>query len=351
MDSTASGSIQSSNTGDNEEYDSRGESISSFNLPPPHPSPSPTTATAFQHERPSASFIFDPLSPYLTSFPFPPPESNSLGFDSTWLKRIQPYSTCTTLSAMTATRSSVSSSASPSSVQPPAQADRSFAAPRGAKKRSRASRRAPTTVLTTDTSNFRAMVQQFTGLPTPPFTSSHFPRPRHDLYNMGAAAVPPYLLRPSAQKIPSASFLPMTTTSTSSASLFDQAIASISRNTIVNISMPIRTTPETSSPIGATPSSTEKCQLSLFGAQYPSTLDMQSANFISQPLLRSQTAPEYNSHSSGYAIGGLGSLLATEGINLSHNTDVLSGWANESGQENAEPARSKSIFRNYGNPR
>ncbi|RWW86474.1 hypothetical protein BHE74_00004758 [Ensete ventricosum] len=351
MDSTASGSIQSSNTGDNEEYDSRGESISTFNLPPPHPSPSPTTATAFQHERPSASFIFDPLSPYLTSFPFPPPESNSLSFDSTWLKRIQPYSTCTTLGAMTATRSSVSSSASPSSVQPPAQADRSSAAPRGAKKRSRASRRAPTTVLTTDTSNFRAMVQQFTGLPTPPFTSSHFPRPRLDLYNMGAAAVPPYLLRPSAQKIPSASFLPMTTTSTSSASLFDQAIASISRNTIVNISMPIGTTPETSSPIGATPSSTEKCQLSLFGAQYPSTLDMQSANFISQPLLRSQTAPEYNSHSSGYAIGGLGSLLATEGINLSHNTDVLSGWANESGQENAEPARSKSIFRNYGNPR
>nr|XP_018678690.1 PREDICTED: flocculation protein FLO11-like [Musa acuminata subsp. malaccensis] len=350
MISKISGSIQSSNTGENEEYDSRGESISSFNLPPPHPSPSPTTVTTFQHERPSSSFIFDPLSPYLTSFPFPPPESNSLSLDPTWLKRIQPYSACTTLGAMTATRSSVSSSASPSSVQPPAQADRSSAAPRGAKKRSRASRRAPTTVLTTDTSNFRAMVQQFTGLPTPPFTSSHFPRPRLDLYNMGAAAIPPYLLRPSAQKIPSASFLPMTTTSTSSASLLDHAIASISGNTIVSINMPIRTT-ETSSPIGATPSSTEKCQLSLFGAQYPSTLDMQSANFISQPLLQSQTAPEYNSHSLGYAFGGLGSLLATEGMNLSHDTDVLSGWANESGQENAEPARSKTIIRNYGNPR
>ncbi|KAD7117533.1 hypothetical protein E3N88_04801 [Mikania micrantha] len=36
------------------------------------------------------------------------------------------------------------------------------------KKRSRASRRAPTTVLTTDTSNFRAMVQEFTGIPSPP---------------------------------------------------------------------------------------------------------------------------------------------------------------------------------------
>nr|GFA28117.1 hypothetical protein [Tanacetum cinerariifolium] len=44
--------------------------------------------------------------------------------------------------------------------------------PRNPKKRSRASRRAPTTVLTTDTSNFRAMVQEFTGIPSPPFTSS-----------------------------------------------------------------------------------------------------------------------------------------------------------------------------------
>ncbi|KAJ0233517.1 VQ motif-containing protein [Hirschfeldia incana] len=36
------------------------------------------------------------------------------------------------------------------------------------KKRSRASRRAPTTVLMTETSNFRAMVQEFTGIPSPP---------------------------------------------------------------------------------------------------------------------------------------------------------------------------------------
>ncbi|KAJ1377442.1 hypothetical protein SESBI_48898 [Sesbania bispinosa] len=41
---------------------------------------------------------------------------------------------------------------------------------RNPKKRTRASRRAPTTVLTTDTSNFRAMVQEFTGIPAPPFS-------------------------------------------------------------------------------------------------------------------------------------------------------------------------------------
>lgn len=39
------------------------------------------------------------------------------------------------------------------------------------RKRGRALRRAPTTVLNTDLTNFRAMVQQFTGAPTTPFSS------------------------------------------------------------------------------------------------------------------------------------------------------------------------------------
>ncbi|RLM79795.1 VQ motif-containing protein 22-like [Panicum miliaceum] len=38
-----------------------------------------------------------------------------------------------------------------------------------ARRRSRASRRAPVTLLNTDTSNFRAMVQQFTGIPPGPY--------------------------------------------------------------------------------------------------------------------------------------------------------------------------------------
>ncbi|XP_058786965.1 uncharacterized protein LOC131661442 [Vicia villosa] len=84
---------------------------------------------------------------------------------------------------------------------------------RNPKKRSRASRRAPTTVLTTDTTNFRAMVQEFTGIPAPPF-SSPFPRTRLDLFGSSVASrsmsnhmdpppppPPPYLLRPFAQKI------------------------------------------------------------------------------------------------------------------------------------------------------
>lgn len=40
------------------------------------------------------------------------------------------------------------------------------------RRRSRASRRTPTTLLNTDTTNFRAMVQQFTGGPTAPFAAS-----------------------------------------------------------------------------------------------------------------------------------------------------------------------------------
>ena len=41
------------------------------------------------------------------------------------------------------------------------------------RRRSRASRRTPTTLLNTDTSNFRAMVQQFTGGPSAPFAGGN----------------------------------------------------------------------------------------------------------------------------------------------------------------------------------
>ncbi|CAM8879443.1 unnamed protein product [Rhodiola kirilowii] len=83
------------------------------------------------------------------------------------------------------------------------------------KKRSRASRRAPTTVLTTDTSNFRAMVQEFTGIPAPPFAATPlFTTGRFDLFGGGSSSVDAltsrhqepisnmssYLLRPFAHR-------------------------------------------------------------------------------------------------------------------------------------------------------
>ncbi|KAM7514579.1 hypothetical protein LguiA_004162 [Lonicera macranthoides] len=42
------------------------------------------------------------------------------------------------------------------------------------KKRARASRKAPTTVFTTDTTNFRQMVQEYTGIRADPFTPASF---------------------------------------------------------------------------------------------------------------------------------------------------------------------------------
>lgn len=70
------------------------------------------------------------------------------------------------------------------------------------KKRTRASRRAPTTVLTTDTSNFRQMVQEFTGIPNSPFATSSSSSPytrRSDFFAGGFTPVNP--VRPSAMKI------------------------------------------------------------------------------------------------------------------------------------------------------
>ncbi|CAE6152236.1 unnamed protein product [Arabidopsis arenosa] len=80
------------------------------------------------------------------------------------------------------------------------------------KKRSRASRRAPTTVLTTDTSNFRAMVQEFTGIPAPPlFNNSVVNTTRLNTF-LGLSSSSPntyntnsLLLRPFAQKLTSTS--------------------------------------------------------------------------------------------------------------------------------------------------
>ncbi|URD86027.1 VQ motif [Musa troglodytarum] len=43
------------------------------------------------------------------------------------------------------------------------------------RRRSRATRRAPTTMLNTDTTNFRAMVQQFTGVPSGPYSAEYRP--------------------------------------------------------------------------------------------------------------------------------------------------------------------------------
>ncbi|XP_055820975.1 uncharacterized protein LOC129889615 [Solanum dulcamara] len=79
------------------------------------------------------------------------------------------------------------------------------------RKRSRASRRAPTTVLTTNTTNFRQMVQEFTGIPTSPFTGSAYTR-RFDLFSNVNSAMKRSAhldtLWSSTQKVQNSQFMP-----------------------------------------------------------------------------------------------------------------------------------------------
>ncbi|KAJ4715701.1 VQ motif-containing protein [Melia azedarach] len=291
--------MQSSSGGD-EEYDSRAESISAFltgtgNVgnaghvslmpnPPPHPPPT-------QHHN-----MFDPLSNF-----FDPSSSSRsslqlsnttnpnslLNLDMVWSnKSLRSETNCTDLGGLFTSSSSstqqlfsplqtrtttptnfpsglhnipqgitesaaksspFSASASGSGSLTGLNMDQthnsnsnSMSMVRNPKKRSRASRRAPTTVLTTDTTNFRAMVQEFTGIPAPPFTSSPFPRTRLDLFSspssnfrsnttthLDSSPQPSYILRPFAQKL-NPTTIPFVSPSTNSSSSIFEAIGSSS---------------------------------------------------------------------------------------------------------------------------
>nr|GMC62325.1 rho GTPase-activating protein gacK-like [Ipomoea batatas] len=251
MDSGNSGSLQSSSGGD-EEYDSRADSFSAFMTKtaaaghitqlsqPPQTAANaamfspllsnyfdPTlTAPAFadQNSIPllnldmawSRTLRSDPCSPQINPsavLPSAGPSAhqklgagaggfNGLSFPSTAEAHVS--------GSVTAAEAHVSGSVTAAGK------DHGGRVMRNPKKRSRASRRAPTTVLTTDTTNFRAMVQEFTGIPAPPFTSSPFPRTRFDIFGtpsaLRSAATPPYLRRPFPQKLqqpqPPQPFLP-----------------------------------------------------------------------------------------------------------------------------------------------
>lgn len=177
MDSGNSGSLQSSSGGD-EEYDSRAAAHSFFMTRPISTPPPPPP-------------LFDPFSSYAQLHnPITPwPRPASMGSDPNPIIFQAPA---------TAVGENKDLLGAAQNQNPAA---------RNPRKRPRASRRAPTTVLTTDTANFRAKVQEFTGIPAPPFNSSSFPRNRLDLFAtrstaFEAAHLPPplYLRRPSAQK-------------------------------------------------------------------------------------------------------------------------------------------------------
>lgn len=280
MDSGNSGSLQSS-SGD-EEFDSRADAISAAAIrnnqrgAPTHigpisnqPPPPPLSSAMFD---PLSSSFFDPMSrPPQQQLPFHHHSNNSnslLNLDmAAWSKTLRSDPNCTeinTNSALLPSSSSLQSlfvahqgqlqnpaavpipppvvvpENSTSATNTPTRAAAAAPdhqpqphAPRNPKKRSRASRRAPTTVLTTDTTNFRAMVQEFTGIPAPPFTaSSPFPRARVlDLYgtpssmrsnhhplDSSGTSQPSYLRRPFPQKVqlPPPPFLASSSSSSSS---------------------------------------------------------------------------------------------------------------------------------------
>lgn len=302
MDSGNSGSLQSSSGGD-DEYDSRSESMSAFLLggafrnqqqsqsqsqqPPPSLLSSSSSShhqhhqqqQQHQHQNPNhPTSLFDPLSNYFDVFSSrstPPPNNpnSPINLDMAWSRgvRSEPNSNTDHVGALMGSNSSSSShpimfggsgsrgdinavvsmhqnlnppSTSSISLPPHQSASASASAsasdqPRQSKKRSRASRRAPTTVLTTDTSNFRAMVQEFTGIPAPPFSASPFSSSRLDLFNststlrtghLDPIRPPPYLLRPYAQKVQPTAFTSSTSNTSSSANNMNTSNSNSSNN-------------------------------------------------------------------------------------------------------------------------
>ncbi|KAE8700093.1 Succinate dehydrogenase 2-3 [Hibiscus syriacus] len=279
MDSGNSGSLQSS-SGGSEEFDSRVESISAFlsHIGPGHghlgdqPPPPPPLPVLHHHQGHSPSTMFDPLSlldhrslQLPTTATTTTANPNSV-LDLIWSKNLRSEPNWTGLSGFMASSSAAlatqqlftnqqpQSGATFPSLQQVQQGPESSASAtnggqtnnksnmaRNPKKRSRASRRAPTTVLTTDTTNFRAMVQEFTGIPAPPFPSSPFPRARLDLFGPLSSALrsnhldpspaPHYLLRPFAQKINPPPFL--------SSSMADAIVSNPSTNNNSSCSTPI----------------------------------------------------------------------------------------------------------------
>ncbi|KAJ4840326.1 hypothetical protein Tsubulata_023736 [Turnera subulata] len=239
MDSGNSGSVQSS-SGD-EEYDSRPESLPAFLNPSAHFGASLLPHHHQQQQQPQPT-LFDPPPNLFHTFSQSPtnpilnPDSSLLNLDVMRSRGLRSDPSCTDLggnlpasSSSSASQAAILGGGQGSSHQGPlssmqlgstpdhnnnggrssSPADQTHVVTRNPKKRTRASRRAPTTVLTTDTSNFRAMVQEFTGIPAPPFSGSPFSR-RLDLFGTVGSGLrsghlepmgPLYPLRPSPQKV------------------------------------------------------------------------------------------------------------------------------------------------------
>ncbi|XP_024172450.1 myb-like protein A isoform X1 [Rosa chinensis] len=252
MDSGNSGSMSSSG-GDDQDLDivSQPESVSGF-LNSSHPTMqfggssdnNPNLFSQYQnHHQPST--LFDLSSNYLQALSqSQSPNSSNPNFLLNQRSDHEPNSTTNTGSDHQQANYTNSIANLPGSSSSAHQAPPISGTPRGSyssakpnnlvrnsKKRTRASRRAPTTVLTTDTSNFRAMVQEFTGIPAPPFSagSSSYSRRLDSIFGSGSV----YPLRPSAQKVHQTPFL---SSSSSSSLLMSNSVSMVDASNIATSS-------------------------------------------------------------------------------------------------------------------
>ncbi|GMI77210.1 hypothetical protein HRI_001390300 [Hibiscus trionum] len=222
MDSGNSSSLQSS-SGDDEEY------CPAFLNPSGH-------FSALSHHQPPTFFV--PSPSYLNN-PFS--QSQLLHLDGVRPRSLRSDPNCTDL--LLGSSSSSQSILGPqglnpgsfprsSSVQtrPPHDNNGVRSSTKNPKKRTRASRTAPTTVLTTDTTNFRAMVQEFTGIPAPPFPATSSYSRRLDLFGSGSGLGSLYPLRPSAKRVQLTPFV----SSSSSPPLLNSPLVDAAINTSTN---------------------------------------------------------------------------------------------------------------------
>lgn len=258
MDSGNSSSMQSSSGGD-EECDSRPASVAAFLNASSHFNPlSNQPPSLVVHHQNQPLTFFDPIPSlnYFNQFSQSQPRNSLLNFDGVRPRmsiRSEPNcidfnnlpgSSLTSQSiigsqgfnqvSFPSSASVQSTSVHENGVRSSTQSDQKTSVVKNPKKRTRASRRAPTTVLTTDTTNFRAMVQEFTGIPAPPFSGSSYSR-RLDLFGSGlrSSHLEPlaslYPLRPSAKRVQTTPFV------SSSSPLLDAAnITNTTSDTTIN---------------------------------------------------------------------------------------------------------------------
>ncbi|KAB2030554.1 hypothetical protein ES319_D05G240300v1 [Gossypium barbadense] len=259
MDSSDSSSMQSA-SGVDEGCESPTESVPAFMNTNPLSNPHPSLVLHHQNHPP---IFFDPSANYLNPFSQSQQIDSLLNIDGFRPLSQRPKPNCCTVDLGSFHLQGLSSSSqstlgaqelnqgclypSSSSLQSRPYHDVRLltksdqkSVVKNPKKRTRASRTAPTTVLTTDTMNFRAIVQEFTGIPAPPFSGSSYSR-RPDLFGSRSGMRSGHVetlgsldpLRPSAKRVKPTPSLASSSPSLLNNPLADANITNTSSNNTV----------------------------------------------------------------------------------------------------------------------